>query len=77
MNVNRNLILWILDYLVNRTQLVSISNISSDVLATNTGAPQGCVLSPVLFTIYTNGCQSNDRNIMVMKYSDDNALVGN
>ncbi len=76
MNVNSNLISWILDFLLNRTQFVSISNIKSDVLTTNTGAPQGCVLSPILFTIYTNDCQSNHRNVTIMKYADDTAIIG-
>ena len=44
---------------------------------TNTGAPQGCVLSPLLFTIYTNDCRSEYQNCTILKYADDTVIVGN
>ena len=37
-----------------RPQLVRLKNGFSDTVVTNTGAPQGTVLSPVLFTLYTS-----------------------
>jgi hypothetical protein len=76
MNVNSHLILWINDFLVNRVQYVKFSNTFSDCLITNTGAPQGCVLSPLLFTLYTSDCRSNNENCFLIKYADDSALVG-
>ena len=56
MNVNTHLISWIGNFLTNRTQYVKINNTKSSVITTNVGAPQGSVLSPALFTLYTNDC---------------------
>src|SRR4029434_9354849 len=36
---------WIMDFLISRTQSVSIGPLSSKTLIMNTGCPQGCVLS--------------------------------
>ena len=43
---------------------------------TNTGAPQGPVLSPFLFSLYTADCRSNHDNCLIDKYADDTALTG-
>lgn len=36
-----------------------------------TGAPQGCVSAPVLFTLYTNECRSLSPSNYTIKFSDD------
>ena len=48
----------------------------SDVIATNTGAPQGCVLSLLLFTLYTSDCSCASNSCQLMKYADNKALIG-
>jgi hypothetical protein len=48
----------------------------SPTIVTNIGAPQGCVLSPVLFTLYTADCRSVHDNCKIVKYADDTAIVG-
>ena len=40
----------------------------------STGVPHGCVLSPVVFTLYTNDCTGTE-NTTFVKYSDDTAIV--
>ena len=54
LNVPADICLWVLNFLSDRTQTVRIGNKHSSVLTLNTGAPQGCVLSPVLLILYTN-----------------------
>ena len=78
MNVPPQFTTWILDYLTNRTQFVLLkqANCRSDVLISNTGAPQGTVLAPFLFTIYTSDIRSNYSSCQIVKYADDTALIG-
>ena len=76
MNVSSNLILWINSYLSQRSQYTKLNNAKSNIIITNTGAPQGCVLSPLLFTLYTNNCKSNYPSCFIIKYADVTAIVG-
>ena len=79
MNVVPNqLIRWVLNYLTNRSQFVRIGrNITSDVIYCSTGAPQGTVLAPFLFTLYTSNIRSTDPNCCpLIKFADDTALIG-
>ena len=71
------LILWINNSFTSRPHYVKYSNVKSDIRITNTGAPQGCVLSPLLFTLYTSSCRSVHPNCKLFKYADDTALVAN
>ena len=50
-----------------------MNGVYSVELVLNTGAPQGCVLSPILFSIYTN---SHSSNIKPFKCADDMSLAG-
>ena len=66
----------IMSFLSNRKQHVKIDDCKSSVLVSNTGAPQGCVLSPFLFSVYTNSVVSNNPSVRIFKYADDMAIVG-
>ncbi|XP_071953435.1 uncharacterized protein [Antedon mediterranea] len=74
MNVNPFVCLWIRDFLKNRTQRVRIDNVLSDIIVSNTGAPQGCVLSPLLFTLYTSDLRSE--SCQIVKFADDTCITG-
>ncbi|XP_051807248.1 uncharacterized protein LOC127534909 [Acanthochromis polyacanthus] len=76
MGVETHLVAWITDYLTNRPQYVRLGDCRSDPVASSTGAPQGTVLSPVLFTLYTSDFQSNTELCHVQKFADDTAIVG-
>ncbi len=44
---------WMRSYLTDRTQIVKINNSASETKPLKYGVPQGSVLGPILFTIYT------------------------
>lgn len=67
---------WILDYLLNRPQFVRLGDRCSDTILTKTGAPQGTVLSPFLFTLYTSEYSHSSAFCHLQKFSDDTALLG-
>lgn len=48
--------LWIQDFFTNRPQPVTLGHYDSLSLTLSTGAPQGCVLSPVLYSLCTHDC---------------------
>ncbi len=67
---------WIISFLTDRQQLVRLGKFSSSTCMISTGAPQGCVLSPLLFSLYTNDCTSKDPSVKLLKFADDTTLIG-
>ena len=47
----------------------------SSTKSINTGTPQGTVISPFIFTLYTNDCRSKHDTQKTYKFSDDTAIV--
>ena len=77
MDVFHGFIHWILGYLTDRTQFVSLGrNYRSDIISSNTGAPQGTVLAPFLFTLYTSDCRTQEVMCPLIKFADDTAMTG-
>jgi hypothetical protein len=67
---------WFRSYLTNRVQHITLSNERSDSKSLTCGVPQGSVLGPVLFTIYTSslGILLRRQNIAYHLYADDTQL---
>lgn len=76
LGLNNNMCNWILDFLTNRPQSVRIHNITSSTICLNTGSPQGCVLSPLLYTLLTHDCAAHYSSNQIVKFADDTAVVG-
>ena len=58
------------------TKFVNVGNAQSKKLSCDIGCPQGCVLSPILFSVYTDFIKLNCDNVKVIKYADDMAIIG-
>ncbi len=67
---------WINSFLTDRQQLGRLGKFSSSTCMISTGAPRGCVLSPLLFSLYTNDCTSKDPSVKLLKFADDTTLIG-
>ena len=68
---------WFRSYLSNRTQTVTINNKLSQPTLLNFGVPQGSVLGPILFILYTNPLTTLIRrhSISNQSFSDDTQLL--
>ncbi|KAL8566693.1 hypothetical protein ACOMHN_050342 [Nucella lapillus] len=80
MDVNPTIIIWLCSFFTDRPQQVMIktptSTVTSGEIRTNMGAPQGCVMSPALFTLYTSDCRCLTEGTLQVKFSDDTSLTG-
>ena len=77
MNIPHPLIAFVFNFLTDRSQYVRLNkSTQSDVIVTNTGAPQGTVLAPFLFTLYTADCRSSSISCPLVKFADDTMMLG-
>ncbi|KAL0191198.1 hypothetical protein M9458_013896, partial [Cirrhinus mrigala] len=66
----------ITSFLTDRQQLVMLGKLTSGTHTISAGAPQGCVLSSLLFSLYTNDCTSKDPSVKLLKFADDTTVIG-
>ncbi|KAI4898380.1 hypothetical protein NFI96_010195 [Prochilodus magdalenae] len=76
LGLNSSLCSWILNFLTARRQVVKLAGITSSSLTLSTGAPQGCVLSPLLYSLYTHDCTARHSSNVIIKSADDTTAVG-
>ncbi|KAK1806293.1 hypothetical protein P4O66_000162 [Electrophorus voltai] len=76
LGLNTSLCNWILDFLTGRPQFVRIGSSTSNTTTLSTGAPQGSVLSPLLFTLLTHDCAAMHSSNHIIKFADDTTVVG-
>jgi hypothetical protein len=46
------------------------------MLILNTGAPKGCVLSPLLYPLFTHDCVARHDSNNIIKFADGTTVVG-
>ncbi len=76
LGLNSSLCDWILDILTGRPQVVKVGQFTSNSITLNVGAPQGCVLSPLLYSLYTHDCMSSHSSTSIVKFADDTVVLG-
>ena len=67
---------WILDFLLERKHIVKIGSNFSQPLVLSIGTPQGCGLSPMLYSLFTYDCRVSDPSCVMVKFADDTTLSG-
>ncbi|KAI4895176.1 hypothetical protein NFI96_005326 [Prochilodus magdalenae] len=67
---------WVLDFLTGRPQVVRVGNSFSFTLTLSTGAPQGSVLSPLLYSLFTHDCVARHTSNTIFKFADDTTILG-
>lgn len=66
---------WLVSYLRDRMQLVELDGARSDLTTYNKGVPQGSILGPLLFNIYTADLPGHVSHGTVHLYADDTQLL--
>ena len=76
LGLNTSICNWILNFLTGQPQVVRVGNNTSPTLILNTGAPQGRMLSPLLYLLFTHDCTARHSSNTIIKFADDTTVVG-
>ncbi len=55
---------------------MKVGQFTSNYITLNVGAPQGCVLSPLLYSLYTHDCVSSHSSTSIVKFADNTVVLG-
>ena len=72
-----NTLTFFYSYLKNRKQSVKINNTLSTFMSLISGVPQGSILGPILFNLFTNDLIHFIKNADIINYADDNTISAN
>ncbi len=78
LSVPTSIFQWITSFLTDRQQLVRLGKLTFRTLTISTGAPQhwsSSVLSPLLFSLYSNECTSKEPSVKLLKFEDDTTVI--
>jgi len=72
--VEGHLLYWLTDYLNQRSQITVVNSAQSKKLKVTCGIPQGSVLGPCLFSLYTNDMPDAVSSGTLFLYADDTTV---
>ncbi len=76
LGLNSSLCDWIQDFLTGTPQVVKMGQFTSNSITLIIGASQGCVLNPLLYSLYTHDCVSSHNSTSIVKFADDTVVLG-
>ncbi len=56
--------------------MVKVGQFTSNSITLNVGAQQGCVLSPLLYSLYTHDCVPSHSSTYIVKFANDTVVLG-
>lgn len=65
---------WFRSFLTGRSQCVQIEDSMSSFTAVTVGVPQGTILGPILFLLYTNSLFGLETRSRIISFADDTAM---
>jgi hypothetical protein len=68
--------LFILEFLTDCPEVVKVGNNTSATLILNKMSPQGCVHSPLLYSLFTHDSVAKHDSNTIIKLADDTTVVG-
>ena len=75
--VDVSLCIWLWNFLLERLLFVKMASSVSRTISLNTGPPQGCVLSSMLFSLMTHDCAFKfPEKSLVVKFADNTSVAG-